>query len=222
MGLSPGSVKLWITGHSRGAAVANLLAADLTDDALYPAKESIYTYTFATPNVRLPADDMERMAMKDDYLNIHNYLNTEDFVAYVPLEAWGFTRYGITKEFTSTVQYDSMKHTYRSTGQMRFEVDPNACQEGINAFLAAAPDPAIYYHGIIIITELVTCIATRPLFDLTYNLIAPGAMSHVNYPPLIANFLTSDWGPTIRFFATNAKTSIKYAHVAEVYYAYFS
>ena len=43
-------IKLWISGFSRAAAVANIVGADLTDMAFYPA-EDVFVYTFATPRV---------------------------------------------------------------------------------------------------------------------------------------------------------------------------
>ena len=50
--------KIVITGHSRGAAAANLLAKDLIDSSDFAQPEDIYTYTFATPNnVKNPSKD---------------------------------------------------------------------------------------------------------------------------------------------------------------------
>ncbi len=43
-------VKFWITGHSRGAAVANLLGTRLSKGGKY-SKKNIFTYTFASPYV---------------------------------------------------------------------------------------------------------------------------------------------------------------------------
>lgn len=92
-GGSCGDVALLFTGHSRGAATANL-AASYADDltmslrALAPL-DSIYAYTFATPGLTL-------MDNVDDaiYNNIFNILNPSDMVPRMPLEAWGFQRYG--------------------------------------------------------------------------------------------------------------------------------
>ena len=77
-----------ITGHSRGAATANLLAAKLIDDSSYP-NSNIFAYTFATPNVA-----KEREFTNKVYSCIFNILNPEDFVTYVMLEKWGYSRYG--------------------------------------------------------------------------------------------------------------------------------
>ncbi len=76
--------KIWITGHSRGAAVANLLAADVNESAL-AEQENVYAYTFATPNTTKD---------KTRYDNIFNLLNEGDLFAGVPIEKWGYRRYG--------------------------------------------------------------------------------------------------------------------------------
>ena len=77
-----GRVKLWITGFSRGAAVANLTAADCTASGRF---DDVYAYTFATPLVT-----REPVA----YPNIFNIIQKEDIVPRIPLEDWGFRRYG--------------------------------------------------------------------------------------------------------------------------------
>lgn len=80
----------WVTGHSRGAALANILAAHLVDSG-----KTVYAYTFATPSTTI---SLTKNASK--YNCIFNYANTSDFVTYVPLEQWGFGRFGITKSLS--------------------------------------------------------------------------------------------------------------------------
>ena len=75
-----------VTGHSRGAAVANILGARLTDRF---GAESVYAYTFATP--RTVRGDYP------SYDNIFNVINPCDMVPMLPLAAWGFERYGIDR-----------------------------------------------------------------------------------------------------------------------------
>ena len=87
---------IWVTGHSRGAAIANILAGELTDnhskwfsealDIAYP--EHIFGYTFACPNVSKRANQ--------SYTNIWNFNNPGDVVPSVPLRSWGYYRYGQT------------------------------------------------------------------------------------------------------------------------------
>ena len=80
-----GGMKLWVTGHSRGAAVGNIIAADCTDSGKY---KDVYAYLFATP--RTTKD-------RRDYRNIFNIIGKDDPVPKIPLADWGYRRYGIDK-----------------------------------------------------------------------------------------------------------------------------
>ncbi|MBR6231028.1 MAG: hypothetical protein IKR00_03735, partial [Lachnospiraceae bacterium] len=81
------NVKFWITGQSRGGALAGLLAADLPE-ILPSADGGIYAYTFEAPAVI--NGDAEGIA--GDYGYIHNYICSDDFVTMMP--PWGMIRYG--------------------------------------------------------------------------------------------------------------------------------
>ncbi len=94
------TVKVLITGHSRGAAVSNLLGHYLDTEqnivtpgerTLYLKRSNIFTYTFATPNTNSWGNSDLKI-----YDNIFNIVNPEDFVTKVVPSAWGFSRYGIT------------------------------------------------------------------------------------------------------------------------------
>lgn len=94
------SVNLYITGHSRGAAVANLYAKYVSDNRNLGTIDeklfanSVTAYTFATPNV-----EKFHYAMSD-YNNIFNFCFYEDFVPTIPLtmptEGWDYWKYGYT------------------------------------------------------------------------------------------------------------------------------
>lgn len=99
VGANGENVKYLVTGHSRGAAVANLVAAELTKAGIVK-KENIYAYTFATPTV-------SRYASETGYENIFNIVNAEDFVTRVPLTSWGYSRYGIDLVLPSRSFYNS-------------------------------------------------------------------------------------------------------------------
>jgi len=86
---------IFITGHSRGAAVANLLAADLNNRPNLVLSTNLYAYTFATPATTQRAD------AEHPNQNIFNFVNAEDFVTFVPLGGWGFWRHGWTYAFPS-------------------------------------------------------------------------------------------------------------------------
>ncbi|MCL1853155.1 MAG: lipase family protein [Peptococcaceae bacterium] len=89
--------KIIVTGHSRGAAVANLLAADLTQKLDFADKDNIFAYTFATPNTSKSAAAKDPQA----YNNIFNLINSEDIIPYLPLAGgdWGYSKYGVTLMF---------------------------------------------------------------------------------------------------------------------------
>lgn len=84
-----------VTGHSRGAAIANLLGAHFEDSADYES----FTYTFASPYCTTD----ENAA---DYKTIFNVVNEDDLIAYLPLEVWGFKKYGTTKSISVLSNYE--------------------------------------------------------------------------------------------------------------------
>lgn len=88
-GVSKGDAKFFVTGHSRGASVANLVAAGLSSDE--GKEEDVYAYTFAAPNCVLKSELEKR-----NHENIFNIVNPEDVVTRVPLSQWDYGRYGIT------------------------------------------------------------------------------------------------------------------------------
>lgn len=64
-----GVVKLWMGGYSRGAAVANLLAARVNKELPGLERENVFVYTFATPVALGPQDYPD---LQQDYDNNHN------------------------------------------------------------------------------------------------------------------------------------------------------
>lgn len=77
---------VFLTGHSRGAAVANLCAKRMTDSKEYTA---VSAYTFACPNTTTALDAKDKQ-----YACIYNIVNPEDFICCIPLASWGYTKYG--------------------------------------------------------------------------------------------------------------------------------
>ena len=86
-------IALLFTGHSRGAAAANIAAAYADEMSqglrVLAPLESIYCYTFATPEVT--TFDTARDALYD---NIFNVMNPSDMVPRLPLASWGYERFG--------------------------------------------------------------------------------------------------------------------------------
>lgn len=95
--IDPTESSLLITGHSRGAAVANLLSVTLLNDDFFN-EGTIFTYTFAAPNVTTDPKAQEKR-----YNFIWNIVNAEDIVPTVPLNrgSWKFRKYGNTRVFAN-------------------------------------------------------------------------------------------------------------------------
>lgn len=98
------NVNLIITGHSRGAAVANLYAKEATDvmngtleNEEIPTFNNVTAYTFACPNVQKVTEEITVDYMSS-YDNIYNFAFTSDLVPYVPLtnptQGWNYWKYG--------------------------------------------------------------------------------------------------------------------------------
>ncbi|KFI60143.1 lipase family protein [Bifidobacterium gallicum] len=82
--------RLWVIGHSRGAAIANALAAMIDEDtSLGVTHDRLYAYTFSA----------SRVTMRKDYNsatfdNIFNVINPEDYIPRLPPYGWGIRRFG--------------------------------------------------------------------------------------------------------------------------------
>ena len=84
-----------ITGHSRGAAIANLLGAHFEDRADYKS----YTYTFAAPYATTHTN-------AGSYRTVFNVVNSDDLVPYLPMNEWGFKKYGVTYTLSVSDYYE--------------------------------------------------------------------------------------------------------------------
>ena len=96
-------LRMWITGYSRGSAVANLLGAhyvrlaELSIEGVFTRwdfqllKENIFTYCFETPAVTTAADTVAAL-----YKNIFCIVNPNDFVPKFAPGLWDYHRYGNT------------------------------------------------------------------------------------------------------------------------------
>ena len=110
-----GVVKLWMGGYSRGAAVANLLAARVNKELPGLERENVFVYTFATPVALGPQDypnlqqDYDNNHNADGSLkeswgesNIFNIISSGDIVPHLLPEEWSFPRNGNDRFLPST------------------------------------------------------------------------------------------------------------------------
>ena len=86
-------VKYWIAGYSRGGAVANLAAGDISaaPETYFAAKQDIYGYTFECPRAAVVTEDPDGTV----FPNIHNILNRMDPVPRVSPAEFGNGRLGV-------------------------------------------------------------------------------------------------------------------------------
>lgn len=104
------NLKFWITGHSRGAAVANLFAKRMTDKY---SKSRVFAFTFASPRV-------SRKGTKKGYENIINILNPGDFVTEVAPAQWGYKRFGKDVNLR-VVDQEKMEKTFKKVTGKKYE-----------------------------------------------------------------------------------------------------
>lgn len=89
-GVPMDQARIWIVGHSRGAAVADMIAAFMCESGEFDPAH-IFTYAFATP-----AHTRRKDAHSATFDGIFNIIDPVDYVPRLPLESWGFRRFGTT------------------------------------------------------------------------------------------------------------------------------
>lgn len=92
-GIFSSNTKILITGHSYGAAVANLLAKEMED--LFN-QSNIYAYTFAAPN-NIVVNPLTGLLLLNKN-NIHNFRNPYDPVTRVPIAVHPREKYTVFGE----------------------------------------------------------------------------------------------------------------------------
>lgn len=147
LSLSKKDTEVFISGHSRGAAVGNLVAAGLIDSRSF---KKVTAYTFACPNTTTL-----KIAEDIKYKSIVNIINPQDFICYIPLPQWGYRRYGVTIELPSydtknfESLYSAMESSYLADNCTELRTFPNRGKdvENIISYLAyLAPTPQDYYQ----------------------------------------------------------------------------
>ncbi len=116
------NVKIWITGYSRAAATANLVAAELNRgvSSKHPyisnlnfTKNQIYCYSFETPQ-----NTTDKNANSSQYNNIFSIVNPIDPVPKVApsCDGFDFRRYGVT-------YYLPCAETYADYGKIKTQMN---------------------------------------------------------------------------------------------------
>lgn len=146
------NMKFLISGHSRGAATANLLSARLIKEEKFAAKENIFTYTFATPSVTLPEERKNA-----EFKRIFNIVNEEDFVTRCMPSEWGYGRYGVSlalpnkrnnEQFPKILEeMNELFAVYQpETKYIPFKEGPETLDELMKTLSASVKNVFEYYH----------------------------------------------------------------------------
>lgn len=221
------NVRFVVTGHSRGAAIANLTSAALIDKY---SSDKVYAYTFATPNT---TTDTNVGAQK--YSGIFNFVNPQDFICHIPLEQWGFSKYGTTINFNtdstnSKAMSDSVSAYYQkyTNSTLKSFDDTKSITSFLNSAYELAPTVDDYYNKKYEISGL-----TLSLYDymmtVSYllnneNVIANGLImlgSDASVFEPITSFLLSGMGAGDSLSQLDYNNSlIAYAHMPQTYLAW--
>jgi len=147
--LNSENTRLWITGHSRGAAVANIVAADST---IKYGNSRVYAYTFATPNVTRAPNKIDGERNDEYFKNILNFVSNEDFITQVPLSKskWEYQKYGNTVIVNPTSVFKKFimeKKFNKLTGGKYSTFSEARTREAITDMGKIAPSVPVYYKG---------------------------------------------------------------------------
>lgn len=189
---SPGELKLWVGGYSRGAAIANLTAAKALNTLSQLKKENVFVYTFATP-AALTADDQLDMQM--DFDNNHdadgalradwaessffNILSSGDIVTRVLPGEWGYFRNGNDRFLPATknrfeLQYLNELSASYGPDPLDFTTladaeDTNALVETMVKFFGSKEQFHEKYEAAFM--DMMQCAFTRTEDEVTYGKI---------------------------------------------------
>lgn len=147
------NVKILITGHSRGAAVANLLGAKIDDESIEGVDvdaSNVFVYTFATPNTTSNGHRND-----EKYNNIYNIVNPEDFVTKVVPSKWHFGRYGI-----SYVLPSRSTDNKGGSGYVNYKLYLKSVNDKFGEYTGGA-EYTPYIRGIYPVSEYITLVTTR-------------------------------------------------------------
>ena len=238
-GFDKDNTKILITGHSRGAATANLVAAKLIDEQNLAYSRNIFTFAFATPN---SAKKQITDKPGNDYSRIFNIINPEDFVVKVLPTSWDFDKFGTTYTLPS-ITNDKKWYVHTAAMQMFFSefTDGGICDKYVKG--DSVPNAVVnrltkyvnnldeFYKKPIQIS-LVPGVAIKP-FDYFKHTLCPfvnGSDDKTEALEFVSAFLGSDpmqlllYSRVTGFFLANGNGVLSQnfadAHLAETYCAY--
>ena len=171
-------VRLLITGHSRGGAIANLLAARLLDGASGPLADGddVYAYTLATPATTLDDD-----AHAERYAGIFNIVSDADIMTHLPLQTWGYERYGVDRALPSEAD-ETFDAAYRTMATAFEEMAGVACPVGETGGLTVRKLVDDLSERIESIDALKTPVGVAQAFGILAEHVDPATILNGHYP----------------------------------------
>ena len=208
---SPAKNKLLVTGHSRGGAAANLIAAKINASVNNKMEicipENLFAFTFGTPNTT-------KNPNVNAYINqnIFNFVNVEDFVSYMPLSlpGWEFRKYGRTFTFPSKGLSAMYESGYKAQFESQYKRWTGKTYQGY-------PEGFGYIQGIV-----------RNLHSLTNNadgfyenkLTTGGVVSHKTpeeYFNIVVGAKLGNLSDINSLLLINSGTKNDYSHITEFF-----
>ncbi|MDR3288649.1 MAG: leucine-rich repeat protein [Peptococcaceae bacterium] len=208
---------VWTTGHSRGAAVANLLAHQLNTSANSRIKD-VYAYTFATPGVA-------KVVESDS--NIYNFMFKDDFVPR-GFENWGYGVYGKTYKVTANNVYDIVsgfrdamdRYVFLSNGKRKAEFNQTATNN-VMSYVGGRWKSTSEYYNHYYLTAPFASLTLHGFFRDYVALAAMDRPSNVMAQLGVASAAAGNsvYGPVAYYFVAGSKAYINDTHQAFTYYA---
>ena len=190
------SVKLLVVGHSRGGAIANLVGAcacdslstTVVDNTTVPlhAGDEVFTYTFATPGTTTDAG-----ARGGRYASIFNVLNPADIMTYLPLQAWGYERYGVDASLPSS-EDESFAERYEQMASSFADIVGSSCPVDADADRKARALIDDLSERIASIEELKTPAGVAHAFAILAERVDPTTMLNGHYPSVYIAWLAQE------------------------------
>ncbi len=137
--------KYWITGFSRAGAVADLLTVNILDELtkFSTSDKDIFEYSFESPKYGVDSSNKTEV--------IHDVINENDLIPYVPFDFYGFMRYGHEYKYKDENLVTELNETYpnlklKEFGEYVFDMmSENYVKEKEDGF----KDPIEFYNNLI-------------------------------------------------------------------------
>ncbi|MCR5762181.1 MAG: lipase family protein [Treponema sp.] len=218
-------IKVLVTGHSRGAAITNLLAAAFSVERTFP-EEHIFAYTFASPNVTTAKNIHSKQ-----FAFIWNIVNAEDIVPTMPpnRKGWKFSKYGNTLVLANSWNKDSLIYEEKLIPKINriftqiqdrvyrpFETGPFIPLQITMMLTSLSKDVDNYYNGITGIHKKGTKLLKKTDMEAVLN--NDGSEGDDSFMDKISEFIRERTGGVSDY----AAIAVKDMHACETYFSYLT